>query len=73
MGKNEDQIEFVIDRPAHDNYAVNWEKIHRELSWEPKETLESGLKKTIDWYQAHESWWRAAKKEAEEFYQALKK
>ena len=71
MGKSEDQIEHVADRPAHDNYAVSWEKIHNELGWEPKETLESGLQKTISWYQANEPWWRAAKVEAEAFYKKL--
>jgi dTDP-glucose 4,6-dehydratase len=71
MGKSEDQLEFVTDRPAHDNYAVSWDKIHNELGWSPKETLETGLKKTIDWYKNNESWWRAAKTEAEEFYKKL--
>jgi len=71
MGKSEDLIQFVPDRPAHDNYAVSWKKIHTELGWEPQETLESGLQKTIDWYLAHESWWRTAKTEAESFYKKL--
>ncbi len=71
MDKSEDQIEFVADRPAHDNYAVNWDKIHRELGWEPKETLKTGLQKTIDWYKNNQVWWRAAKIEAETFYQKL--
>lgn len=71
MGKDESQIEYVADRPAHDNYAVSWDKIHNKLGWQPKETLESGLQKTIDWYIAHESWWRASKSEAEAFYQKL--
>lgn len=71
MGKSEDQIEYVTDRPAHDNYAVRWDKIHNELGWEPKETLESGLQKTINWYLANESWWRTAKVEAEAFYKKL--
>lgn len=71
MAKNEDLIEYVADRPSHDNYAVSWEKIHLELGWEPKETLESGLKKTIDWYLANQSWWRNSKTEAEAFYQKL--
>lgn len=71
MGKSEDQIEYVTDRPAHDNYAVSWDKIHNELGWEPKETLESGLQKTINWYLANESWWRTAKVEAEAFYKKL--
>lgn len=71
MGKSEDLIEYVADRPAHDNYAVSWDKIHRELGWEPKETLESGLQKTINWYQNNEAWWRPLKTEAEEFYKKL--
>jgi dTDP-glucose 4,6-dehydratase len=68
MGFDEPMIEFVTDRPAHDNYSINWEKINKELGWQPKETLESGLRKTIDWYRQNEAWWRAAKIEAEEFY-----
>ncbi|HPJ16802.1 MAG TPA: dTDP-glucose 4,6-dehydratase [Candidatus Woesebacteria bacterium] len=71
MGKSSDQIEFVADRPAHDNYAVSWQKINQDLGWQPKETLESGLRKTIDWYLNNESWWRQAKTEAEEFYKKL--
>ncbi|HEX8923814.1 MAG TPA: dTDP-glucose 4,6-dehydratase [Patescibacteria group bacterium] len=71
MGKTEDQIEFVADRPAHDNYAVSWEKIHRDLGWEPKETLDSGLQKTISWYQNNADWWQSTKAEAELFYKKL--
>jgi dTDP-glucose 4,6-dehydratase len=71
MGKDESQIEFVTDRPAHDNYAVSWEKIKNELAWEPQETLDSGLQKMIAWYQENESWWREAKTEAEAFYRRL--
>lgn len=71
MDKDESLIEFVADRPAHDNYAVSWEKIHSELGWEPQETLESGLTKMISWYRENESWWRSAKTEAEAFYKKL--
>lgn len=71
MGINDDQIEYVADRPAHDNYAVNWDKIKNDLGWEPKETLDTGLKKTIDWYRTNESWWHTAKTEAEAFYKKL--
>lgn len=68
MNKGDDQMEFVADRPAHDNYSVNWGKIHRDLGWEPKETLASGLEKTINWYQQNQTWWRDAKIESEKFY-----
>lgn len=68
---DESWIEYVSDRPAHDNYSVNWEKIKTELSWKPQYTLEQGLKTTVDWYKNNQSWWRAAKTEAEEFYKRL--
>lgn len=51
------QIRFVDDRPGHDQrYAMNIEKIQRELNWQPKEQFASGLKKTIDWYLSNEAW-----------------
>lgn len=71
MGKDESYIEYVADRPAHDNYSVNWSKINRELGWEPKYTLETGLKATVDWYIQNREWWIETKKEAEEFYKKL--
>ena len=50
-------ITFVKDRPGHDRrYAIDASKIERELGWRPAETFESGIKKTIDWYLANESW-----------------
>jgi len=59
MGKNEDLIEFVEDRPGHDvRYSLDSSKIRRELQWKPKYTLEDALKKTVEWYLANESWWR---------------
>jgi dTDP-glucose 4,6-dehydratase len=52
-----EQIEFVPDRPGHDRrYAIDGTKIRRELGWEPAESFESGLAKTVDWYLAHRSW-----------------
>lgn len=71
MGKSEDLIEYVTDRPAHDNYRVSWQKIKKELAWKPQESLDSGLEKTIAWYQKHPDWWKKAKIEAENFYQKL--
>jgi len=68
MNKGEDSLEYVADRPAHDNYAVNWDKINHELGWEPKYDLESGMKQTVDWYTQNTDWWQETKKEAEEFY-----
>jgi dTDP-glucose 4,6-dehydratase len=50
-------ITHVKDRPGHDRrYAIDARKIERELGWRPAETFESGIKKTINWYLANESW-----------------
>lgn len=68
MNKGEDSLEYVADRPAHDNYAVNWDKINQKLGWQPQYDFESGLKQTIDWYTQNQTWWQETKKEAEEFY-----
>jgi len=55
---HEKLIEFVTDRPGHDlRYAVDDSKIRRELQWQPKETLASGLKKTVHWYLDNRDWW----------------
>jgi len=52
-----DLITFVADRPGHDQrYAINATKIHRELDWIPKETFESGLRKTVQWYLKNLDW-----------------
>ena len=53
------QISFVPDRPGHDaRYAIDARKIQRELGWEPAETFETGLGRTVQWYLDHEAWWR---------------
>jgi dTDP-glucose 4,6-dehydratase len=50
-------IRFVTDRPGHDRrYAIDASKIRRELGWQPRETFESGLERTIAWYLAHGEW-----------------
>jgi dTDP-glucose 4,6-dehydratase len=51
-------IQFVSDRPGHDlRYAVDSSKLQRELGWQPTETFESGLRKTVRWYIDNRSWW----------------
>ncbi|MBE2204138.1 MAG: dTDP-glucose 4,6-dehydratase [Chthoniobacterales bacterium] len=53
-------VTHVTDRPGHDRrYAINAEKARRELGYEPKESLASGLKKTVRWYLENETWWKA--------------
>ncbi|SEO16676.1 dTDP-glucose 4,6-dehydratase [Vreelandella aquamarina] len=52
-------ITFVTDRPGHDvRYAIDASKIERELGWVPEETFETGLRKTVQWYLANETWWK---------------
>jgi len=54
-----DLISFVQDRPGHDRrYAMNAGKMERELGWKPKETFESGIRKTVRWYLEHDEWVR---------------
>jgi dTDP-glucose 4,6-dehydratase len=53
-----DLISYVPDRPGHDKrYAIDASKITRELGWQPKETFESGIKKTIAWYLENAAGW----------------
>jgi len=52
-----DLISFVSDRPGHDlRYAVDASKISQKLDWQPKETFDSGMRKTVDWYLANQEW-----------------
>jgi len=54
-----DLIVFVKDRPGHDvRYAIDASKIQRELDWVPKETFETGLRKTVNWYLNNRQWWQ---------------
>jgi len=54
---HESLINFVADRPGHDRrYAMDSSKIKRELDWSPKESINSGLRKTIEWYLTHSDW-----------------
>ncbi|BEM36069.1 dTDP-glucose 4,6-dehydratase [Serratia sp. Lou2A] len=57
-----DLLTFVTDRPGHDmRYAIDAAKIDAELGWKPQETFESGIRKTVEWYLANETWWRRVK------------
>jgi dTDP-glucose 4,6-dehydratase len=56
----ESLITYVKDRPGHDRrYAIDAAKSRSELGYEPQESFETGIRKTIDWYLANEPWWRA--------------
>ena len=54
-----DLISYVKDRPGHDlRYAIDATKIQNTLGWSPKESFETGLKKTVLWYLDHQAWWQ---------------
>jgi dTDP-glucose 4,6-dehydratase len=58
IGPRKSLISFVADRPGHDlRYAIDAGKIAAELGFEPRETFESGLRKTVEWYLANRAWW----------------
>ena len=51
------QVTYVADRPGHDRrYAIDCGKLQRELGWAPRESFETGLERTVDWYLANRAW-----------------
>ena len=64
MGKPEDLIEFVEDRPGHDiRYSLDSSKIRSELGWRPKHTFDEALEETINWYLNNKEWWKPLARE----------
>ena len=58
--KAKDLITFVKDRPGHDRrYAIDPGKSNNEIGYQPKDSFETGIQKTVDWYLNNESWWRS--------------
>lgn len=72
MGRDPDDFDRVTDRAGHDlRYAIDPSALYNELCWAPKHTdFEEGLRATIDWYRANESWWRPLKDAVEAKYEA---
>ncbi len=59
LGRPEDLIEHVTDRPGHDRrYAIDFGRAQAELGWRPARTFDDALTDTVRWYVEHESWWR---------------
>jgi dTDP-glucose 4,6-dehydratase len=62
LGKPHSLIRYVKDRPGHDRrYAMDFSKIDRELGWRPSISFEEGIRRTIEWYQRHQEWWKKIK------------
>jgi dTDP-glucose 4,6-dehydratase len=57
LGRPESLIQFVSDRKGHDlRYAINCEKLERELGWRPEVAFDQGLERTIAWYRGNVAW-----------------
>jgi dTDP-glucose 4,6-dehydratase len=57
MSSFSELITYVKDRPGHDvRYAINANKINKDLGWEPQENFESGIRKTVEWYINNKAW-----------------
>lgn len=62
MGKGEELIDYVTDRPGHDlRYAMDFSRAENELGWRPAVSFDDGLAKTIDWYKNNPDWWHNIK------------
>jgi len=62
LGKPHSMIQFVTDRLGHDRrYAIDFSKIERELGWAPSVSFGEGIRLTVEWYLAHQEWWRKIK------------
>lgn len=62
LGKSEEMVEFVKDRPGHDRrYAINWSKIKNELGWQPLQSFDKWLQYTVEWYKQNTDWWKRVK------------
>lgn len=73
LGKSEDLINYVTDRPGHDmRYAIDPTKIHKELGWEPTTKFADGIKQTIEWYLNNKQWWsRIISGEYQNYYKKM--
>ncbi len=72
LGRSEDLIEFVKDRPGHDfRYSLNTEKTRREINWSAKTVFEEGIEKTVQWYLQHRQWLEEKVSELKDLWQRV--
>ncbi len=72
LGKSEDLIQFVKDRPGHDfRYSLNVDKIRSELGWEAKVKFEEGIEKTVNWYLSNMDWVERKLKYLKEYWEKV--
>jgi len=71
LGKGEDLIHYVTDRPGHDRrYAMDIRKVTEELGWRPRYTFADGLRETVEWYVSNPQWWERVRSGAyQEYYE----
>lgn len=71
LGKSEDLITYVKDRPGHDRrYAIDSTKIENELDWKPEYKFEEAIVRTVEWYKENRRWWeRIISGEYQEYYE----
>ncbi|MBL7058392.1 dTDP-glucose 4,6-dehydratase [Patescibacteria group bacterium] len=71
IGKTDVMVVYVKDRPGHDRrYAINISKISKELGWKPLIGFEDGMKRTVEWYQHNQDWWKKIKSgEYQQYYE----
>lgn len=70
MNQDESAIAMVKDRPGHDRrYSVDFSETEKALDWRPSVDLETGLRRTIEWYQTNEAWWRPLKEKNQAYFQ----
>ena len=69
LGKGEDLIHYVKDRPGHDRrYAMDSSKARAVLAWTPSHTFETGLRQTVEWYVQNKPWWERVRSGAYQAY-----
>ena len=74
LGKGEELITYVPDRPGHDfRYAVDTSKIEKETGWKPRVRFDEGIERTVEWYRWTSDWLFKKEAEARTFTERLKK